>query len=380
MGVLLKTFFSEKGGVLVYVLMGITLLTILLFTAFVVSSQSMSNAVYAQMNAQSRYTAEAGLEKAIRQLLNESNKSQALNQAIRDRQGVWIPREPLEITEVGYTSEYEVIVIEITPTRVYEFISSAYTNGTRTVELQLKKRISFGYQPFPYVSSPVFDYAVYTPGVMESKKGSDLEITGGNIYLAGDLKTDGELKLNNLTFCLEGKNNHKGEMKKENVVEDCSFPELDVEEEMAKLYDRLVELSKTRNDIYMLTKGELKINDDDIVDNKWVQDGISYSVIIAPKITIKTDEEFGTESSPFLIFAGTTEKSGEFKTGIVSVEKELKLNGFVLGERIEKTRSSDVGFEINGGIIMTDRINLYEEAEIVYPELSGGTFTETFID
>lgn len=379
MSKLRKSFVSDKGGVLVYALMGITLLSALLITAYVVSGQSMSNAVYAQMNAQARYTAEAGLEKAIRQLLDESNHVQALNQAITNDQGIWISREMLAISEVGYTTEYEVIVEEITPSKVYEFTSIAYTNGTRSVELELKKRISFGNQPSSYASSPLFDFAIYTQGVMESNKNSDIKITGGNVLLQGDLATKGDLELTDLTLCVEGKNRHKGDIEKENVIEDCSFPQLDVEDEMAKLYDSLVELSATRSDIY-ITDRDLTIYEDDIEDGQWVKDDISYSVVIAPNITIKSDEELGTDASPFLMLAGTTEKGKKFKPGIISLEDKLDLDGFVLGKEFQIKPRSDIEFEINGGIIMADKIHLYNGAQINYPELSGGSFTEAFID
>jgi hypothetical protein len=376
---LVKSSTDEQGGVLVYALMGITLLATLVFTAYVVAGQSVSNAVFAQMNAQSRYTAEAGMEKAIRQLLNESNKVQALNEAINTNQGVWIPEETLAISEVGYTTKYIVKVAKEASPRAFEFISMAYTNGSRSVEVELIKRISFGYQPFSYASSPLFEFSILSPGGLQSDRDSEIEITGGNFLLGGDLATKGDLQLTDLTFCILGANRLDTKIEQENVIEDCSFPILDVEEEMAKLYNELFELSATRDDIYVTDDNNFTIRKNDIEDGKWVKDGISYSVIIAPSIRILGGEEFGTEESPFLLFAGT-EKGGKFEPGVIFIEEKLELNGFILGERIQKNRGPDLEFEINGGIIMTERIDLYDGADIKYPELTGGSFSEVYIN
>jgi hypothetical protein len=373
MNLLRRLVQEQTGSVLVYALMGITLLSTLLFTVFIMSSHAMTNALHNQMNAQSRYTAEAGLEKAIRHLLDQPNKIQSLNIALSVNNGAWILEEQISLTEVGYATSYEVTVKSIVPDKIYEFISVARTIGDREMEFVLKKRISFAYQPFSYASSPLFDYSLYSQS--SSLGNGTFTISGGSAFVGGSMQTNGSLTLQNLTLCAKQGLQHRGRLNETDVLYECPAEELDSFNEMSTLYESFVAAGQTREDIYV-SDTDVVIDSKDVVNGKWKVGNSYYNVIIAPNIKVGIEVELGSAASPVLLLAGT-EDNELFEPGVINVTNST-IYGFLAGESVGYTTGAGGSLVVNGGIVSLQTIGFGVKTDIIYPMDTGTTFSETY--
>lgn len=356
---------DSVGSALLYALMGITLLSVLLASVYSLTGQRMNESLRAQMTAQSRYTAEAGMEHAIRKLLDQPRQEEQLRQAINVNNGIWIPQSSIPLGYSGYEASYQVKVAFNPDAAVpssYIFTSIGRTLAETEVRSEVVKQIDFRYRPFEYISSPLFDLSLFSQGSLETY--GRFSWRGGKGWITGSFQPRGKYTVEQVTIC-EG-NNPQGV--------GCSNP-IDPLAEMEAIYQALTEAAATRTDIF-ISPQNVVIEADDMVNGMWTFNNRAYRAIVAPNITIKGNRlTLGTAETPILLFA--VKKEGQSITPGSLTMQNVTVNGFVIGQSLSSGKRVLNNLQLNGGMIVLDSIRLTGTSSITFPYTSG-MFTEAY--
>lgn len=364
----------EKGSALVYVLMAILLLSVLITATFSLSAQSVSSMHRTQMEVQTRYSAEAGLEKAVWVLEQAENPLDVLVAKVLSG-GIFLPEEQLPLSAAGYTTTFSVKVEQIVPGKEYKLLATGKSIDVGTVETTVSRRLLFAASPFSELSSDLFKYGLIAAGNADQK--GTLNLNNGYFWFQQDFDVKGDVLIKDATLWPDvtiqdtsrpnGRKPKKGQgtITLDNVTVKQP-PDMNIEAEMNLLYQRLLQMDNSTDEIYISDK-PVTIKREEVRNGIWYNNQQGFTIIVAPKINLDKNLSLGTKEKPVLLFA----MDDKGATGALKAD-DLTIYGFLLGGNIDLNKKDN----IFGGVVSNNDLSFKDEATIDYSAQAGQSFTE----